>query len=517
MFLTRAGFGAPMESIMSQTGREATDWLREEFEKPATVYLPETLATYDPDTTSFQNHQMLFWNAALDGDDELRQRMVFALSQLFVVSNTGGTDQVLPLAYFMDVLSENAFGNYRDLMEEVTYSFSMARYLTYFRNRKGNPNTGRTPDENYARELLQLFTIGLVELNPDGTPRLDAGGNTIETYTNEDIVGLARVFTGFTLKGPSFWDGDPDGQYSRLVTYPEQHSTLEKSFLGLTIPENTGPEASVEMALDHIFNHPNLAPFISRQLIQRFTASSPSPAYVERVANAFETGAFAAANGEVFGSGQRGDLTATLAAILLDESLFDGSAIGSPMSGKVREPVLRFAHWARAFDLDNVIAQNERWFRNVAGNNNRLGQYPFNSPSVFNFYRPGYIAPGTQTGELGLTAPEFQIITQSSLIRTTNFLMRHVMDDTPRWDDAIVSFTPDYTDEIALAEDPAALAEHLSLLLTSGFMSDASKDRIVAVLNEIPIRTDNVEEDRLTRVHVAVLMALSTPAANIQY
>jgi len=200
----------------------------------------------------------------------------------------------------------------------------MADYLTYLNNKKANEDTGRMPDENYAREILQLFSIGLNELNMDGTLKLDSSGNPIPTFTNEDIGGLAKVFTGLTLDheaAEEWWD-----KFAfPLIINERNHSERAKVFLGKTIPENTDAETSINRAINIIFEHPNVAPFISRQLIQRFTASNPEPAYVERVANVFETGTYTGPDGTIFGSTGRGDLSATLAAILLDESQFDDS------------------------------------------------------------------------------------------------------------------------------------------------------------------------------------------------
>jgi len=288
-------------------------------------------------------------------------------------------------------------------------------------------------------------------------------------------------------------------------------SELEKTFLGKTIPAGTTGDASIDEAIDHIFDHPNVAPFISRQLIQRFTASHPAPAYVERVANAFETGSFRSVDNVSYGAGERGDLKATLAAILLDEQFYDDIQ-PTAEEGKVREPVLRFIHWARAFDVGNVMAENEWRLLYGAGKNTQLGQQPFSSPSVFNFYRPGFIAPGTATGDANLNAPEFQTVNEGAVIGFDNFMLDFVYNTTPRVSDEIDSFVPDYSDEVALVEDPGALADHLNELLLSGRMSPQTKERMITVLNEIPIREDNIDEDKVTRAAVAVYMAVTSPA-----
>ena len=387
----------------------------------------------------------------------------------------------------------------------------MANYLTYLRNRKGDERTGRMPDENYAREFLQLFTTGLVELNMDGSQKL-SGGKPVGIFTNEDIVGLAKVFTGLSLKGAEFWKGDADSEYSRLVMFQDKHSELEKRFMGKTIAAGIAGDIAIDEAIDHIFAHPNVAPFVSRQLIQRFTASHPAPAYVRRVSEAFETGRYTSIDERQFGKGQRGDLEATLAAILLDERFYDNTS--GIRDGKVREPVLRFVHWARAFDVGNVMSENEWMLLFNAGSNTRLGQQPFQAPSVFNFYRPGFVAPGTQSGAAGLTAPELQTVNDGAAIGYANFMLQFVFNTSPTRDDAIDSFVPDYSDEVALAETPDALADHLNALLLGGRMSPQTKTRISTVLNEIPIRevASEAAEDKLTRAKVAVYMAVTSPA-----
>ena len=511
-FLSKTSFGGTPEQIEAAQGELASALLKSEFAKTPRYILPDLKAQFEGgQDVDNRAHASAFWNAMIEGDDQLRQRMVFALSQIVVISDNPMGNKPLTNAQYIDTLSKHAFGNYRDLLKEITYTPAMARYLTFLRNRKGDERTSRMPDENYAREFLQLFTTGLVELNMDGTQKL-SGGKPVEIFDNEDIVGLAKVFTGLSYKGTGFWEADADGEYSRLVMYQDKHSELEKNFMGKTIAAGTSGDDAIDQAIDHIFEHPNVAPFISRQLIQRFTSSSPTPAYVRRVAGAFETGRYTSIDEKQFGTGTRGDLEATLAAILLDEQFYDGRS--SVQDGKVREPVLRFIHWARAFDVGNVMAENEWWLLYNAGSNTRLGQQPFQSPSVFNFYRPGFVAPGSASGAAGLTAPELQTVNEGSAIGYANFMLQFVFNTSPMRNDTIDSFVPDYTDEVALADKPADLADHLDNLLLGGRMSPQTKDRIVSVLNEIPIgeTAAEAEEDKLTRAAVAVYMAVTSPA-----
>lgn len=510
-----ATFGPTQSEINALVGRDAADWLAEQFAIPATYYFPrvEALAPADDRSRGDDHHFDLYWDGMVTNRDQLRSRMVFALSQILVVDVSDNGSRPKRAAYYMDRLVDNAFGNYRDLLEDVTYAPVMSRWLTYYRNRKGDEESGRMPDENYAREIMQLFTIGVVELNMDGTPRTDGAGNPIETYTNEDVGGLARVFTGLAGKG-SEWRRSreyEDAMWSPLQMYDEEHSQLEKTFLGTTIPPNTPGTESIEIALDTLFEHPNVAPFIARQLIQRFTASSPSPAYVERVAMAFETGEFTAGNGQRFGTGNRGDLEATLAAILLDPAVFHEASRNREGAGKIREPILQFAHWARAFEVSNVDASNERYLSDTRRTKDRLGQQAFRAPSVFNFYRPGYVAPNSETGAAGLTAPELQILNETSTLGYVDFMTHFVFDVAPE-DEETGTWVPDYSDEIVLADDPAALADHLDILLCGGRMEAATREDILNVLDALPIGTEAPDEDRLKRVQAAVLIALNAPS-----
>ena len=519
--LAEIGFGGSMDEIDAAVGRDAAELVAEEFAKPYRPYLPRVRALFDTyaDNNGRRNRSAtsVFWRDMVAGEDQLRQRTVFALSQLWVVSDTSFGDQPMTMGYYLDQLGKNAFGNYRDLMEDITYSPAMGHYLTYRGNRKGNANTGRTPDENYAREILQLFTTGLVELNMDGTPKL-ANGEPIEVYDNDDIIGLARVFTGLDLGPREGNTHDPHGarRSSPMVIYEDRHSPLEKTFLGTTIPAGTNTADSIDIALDTIFEHPNVPPFVARYLIQRFTASHPDPGYVERVATAFATGNFVAPNGDVFGKGERGDMKATLAAILLDQTQFqpDGAFRSTTDFGKVREPVLDFVHWARAFEVSPPTTENE-WILlyNSRDSSEYIGQLPLHSPSVFNFYRPGFVAIGTESGNAGLTVPEFQLLLSGNRSGYVNMMTNYAFDRTtgPNPEE---SFTPDYSEELAIHADPAKLADHLDTLLLAGRMSDATREAIEGALADVEVRTANADHttyDEFTRVGLAVTLAVTSP------
>ncbi len=510
-FLNTMTFGASIEDINAAVGRDAADILAEEFAKDPT-YILQTVQDF-VDAAGRDRSRIAaseFQNSAIFGDDQLRQRMVFALSQIFVVSSNVSNNSP-GMAYYVDRLSENAFGNYRDLLEDITLTPNMGEYLTYLRNLPTDLETGRVPDENYAREILQLFSVGLFELENDGTPVLGADGQPIELYTNEDISGLARVFTGI--------GGQTDFRFQLDRTLPlglhdNFHDQLEKSFLGLTIPAGTGIEETLNLALDHIANHKNVGPFISRQLIQRFTDSNPPPNYVHIVAEAFDTGTYIAANGRRFGSGQRGDFEATLAAILLDQDLFNGRAQWGLDRGKVREPILHMFHWARAFNIegtalpvDGASEPGRSFF--VQTDFNGFSQALFRAPSVFNFYRPGYIAPGTETGNRGLTVPEFQIFNEGSYIPVANLMMNFVAQS--RFNRPFDNWIADYSTEIELADDAAALVDHLNLLLVSGRLTDETKAEISELIGNIEITDAPDSDDRLTRVEAAILAIIARP------
>lgn len=550
-FLTMATFGPRPDDVAALTGTSASAWVRREFEKPASLYLDGVQDYYERGT---RQQGMLadgfdqgattwvFWRHAVHADDQLRQRMVFALSQILVVSNaSGGLLGIFPqtLGYYQNILTRNAFGNYRDLLEEVTYSPAMAEYLTYLGNQKADPQTGRVPDENYAREILQLFTVGLVALNPDGTPQTGGDGEPIEIYDNGDITELAKVFTGLSdpvLERDAGFVGRLDqiaNAAARPLTMDEGfHAPEAKSFLDTTIPAGTSGEETIRLALDHIMGHPNVGPFVSRQLIQRFVTSNPRPAYVARVAAAFDAGRYTLPDGSIVGEGRKGDLKATLAAILFDDDASFENAYTDEQAGKIREPVLRLSHFMRAFDTDMTTPEYVFALFDTSPLD-VLGQHPFRSPSVFNFYRPGYIAPGTLSGDLGLTVPELQIVNASSTPGYINllsygafqtqlqefgalrpiFARYQVPFDEAR---ARATFVPDYTEELALADSAEALVNHLDTLLLYGSMTDSTRRELINTLSAFPATGLEQPETREDFVGYAALLVMSSPDYLVQ-
>ena len=523
-FLSQATFGPDAVAIDELVSMGIEDWLMAEFEKPASLHLQTVLSGFPEDGQFLDaNGNPLpevvflaadsFWRTAIKGEDQLRQRMAYALSQILVISAEGilGTAPQT-VAHYADVLTSGAFGNYRDLLENVTYSPAMAVYLTYLRNQKADPLTGRVPDENYARELMQLFTLGLVALNLDGTPVENSDSSQVELYDNSDITEMAKVFTGLSFSGVDFRAPirtlPPAAYYTPLTVFDEFHSSEAKTFLGSSIPANTSGEQTIDMALDILFNHPNIGPFVGRQLIQRFITSAPSPAYVSRVAATFDNGSYDLPSGVVVGTGARGDLQAVITAILFDPEARDASSSDEPLFGKLREPVLRFTHWARAFEVNSADASNEPSIHN-ANRPDLLGQHPYRSPSVFNFYRPGYIAAGTETGNAGLTAPELQITSATSIVGYPNFMTRYALGLSQRAGrDSDPAFSPDYSAQVAVAGDAEALLDNLDQLLTHGTLQAETRTRITQILDAIGTEDD---EALLLRAQIASVLIMTSP------
>ncbi|GBF56825.1 hypothetical protein PbB2_00482 [Candidatus Phycosocius bacilliformis] len=450
-----------------------------------------------------------FWREAVTAPDQLRQRTRFALSQIFVISFADPQMNARGLASYYDMLGRNAFGNYRQLLEDVTLHPMMGVYLTHMANQKEDPNTGRSPDENYAREVMQLMSIGLFELNNDGTLKLDASGNPIPTYTAADISALAKVFTGFswyaaTPTNSTFaGSGRNDASFvTPMIAYPNFHSISEKRFLGKVIPATTTPDPAGDLrfALDTIFNHPNVGPFISRQLIQRMVTSNPSPAYVNRVANVFNNN----------GSGVRGDLGAVVRAVLMDSEARNMSAGVDANFGKIREPIIRMTGVMRAF---GATSTNGLWPINSTSASTSLGQSPMASPSVFNFFRPGYSPPNTKIGALGLVAPEMQIVDEVTVAGYMNTMQTAINTGIGTSSDVRLNLTK----EMAVASDPAALVDRVNYLLTYGNMTSARRQQIIDAVTAVAIPSGTnvtqaqIDAALLNRSKLAVYLTVVSP------
>ena len=323
-----------------------------------------------------------FWDQAVRSPDQLRQRTVLALSELFVVSTVNSAVEIQADAHasYLDMLARNAFGNFRTLLEQVSTHPTMGKYLSHLKNEKEDPTTGRIPDENYAREVMQLFTIGLWQLNPDGSRKKNSNGLDIPTFNQADVMGMAKVFTGWTFnngdRSDTNWYWGKASYKEQMVNFPKFHSTSEKRFLGAVVPGSTSGEQSMKVAMDTLFNHPNVGPFIGSQLIKRFVTSNPSPAYVARVSAAFNNS-----------NGVRGDMKSVLTAVLMDPEARDNAKANDAQWGKLREPLVRFGTWLRAFDAKSAKGNYTIW--NLEDPVSSVGQNPLRAPSVFNWFRPG--------------------------------------------------------------------------------------------------------------------------------
>ena len=500
-FLAQATL-APSDAEIARVralGYEA--WLNEEFAKPPSPgnwdWLLAKGVHLDPEAASIaKGVDAQVWQRLLSATDSLRQRVALALSEIFVVGFDGinGPYKQFKLAGYWDLLSAHAFGSYRTLLEQVTLNPAMGNYLNTAGNQKEDAATGRQPDENYAREVMQLFTIGLYELNHDGTPRLGANGQPIETYTQDTVTNLARVFTGWKLDQPRAGDSAPEFVRRPMVLNSRQHSTLAATFLGVTVPANTDGNAALATAMTTLANHPNVGPFIGRQLIQRLVTSNPSTAYVARVAAAFDDN----------GQGVRGDLKAVLRAVLLDEEARSDATLADPAFGKLREPMLRFIQWARVF---NATSLSTNWdVGNTSDAAKSLGQSPQRSASVFNYFRPGYVPPNTAIANSGLVAPELQITNESSVAGYLNSMMT-LIESGHR------DIRPNYATELTLAGDAAALVDRLNRLLCAGQLSEATRDLITTTVAGM---ANSSTSDKTKRVQAAVMLVMASPDYLVQ-
>lgn len=496
-FLGQAGLGGTTAGIDAVMQLGYGGWLDQQFAMPLSESLwawtkakGYAAATYK---SSDMGMDQALWFRLINSPDVLRQRVVLALSEIFVVSVRNMPvpwGQFGCIAYW-ELLEAECFGNFRTLLERIALSPAMGVYLSMRGSRKEDAS-GRAPDENFARELLQLFTIGLVQLGDDGTPRFDTAGQPIDTYNSDDIKGLARVFTG--------WDFDrfdasvPDYMSRPMVFDASQHSSQAKAFLGTTIAAGTPGQQAFKQALDTVFQHPNVPSFIARQLIQRLVTSNPSGDYVARVAAVFKDN----------GQGVRGDMQAVIRTVLMDgETRIGLSLVPFELTGKLREPILRFLQWTRVVKLQSA---DGLWNVGDLSGADRLGQSPLRSASVFNFFRPGYIPPHTTLAEQGAVAPEFQITDESTVIGYANFMFRVLPFGAAQ-------VNVDYSEWLPLGNDPAALVDKVNLLFTGRNLSADTVSSLTTALASIPM-TD--PQGALRRVLSAMLIVLCCPEFLIQ-
>lgn len=488
-FLGQATMGATRAAIDALVARGIDGWLNDQFAMPRATTHWDWLVANGYAASANINNQAGFdatmWRQMIVEPDQLRQRVGMALLDMLVV----GIDGInlnwkqFAMAAYVDILLDNAFGNFRDILDKITTNAAMASFLTFLGNRKANTKTGAEPDENYARELMQLFTLGLYKLNMDGS--LVGGATPTETYTQLDVSGLARVFTGLVLANNT--NTTPDRYRLPLVMNAAINETGPSSFLNTST--TGGGMAAIKTALDTIFAHPNVAPFVSKQLIQRMVTSNPSPGYVGRVASAFADN----------GSGVRGDMKAVIRAILTDSEARADSMVSGTTFGRLREPVMRLTGWARAFKVNSPA--NTWPFGDTSSPSTRLGQSMGRAPSVFNFFRPGYTPPNTAIANAGLVAPEFQITNEQSVVGYVNYMNTLINNGSG---DA----KPDYTDILTKAADSAALVDEVNVVLSAGQLSSATQSSIRAAVDSVSATATN---GPLNRVKIAILLALASP------
>ena len=512
-FLAQATLGADYATISQVASFGEEIWLESQFQQPAGYLLPyiqhlfQKQAELDeqyPDSDLIGGplsfHMHAWWTQVMTSPDLVRQRVAMALSEIFVVSSNveiiGESPYVVSQYY--DTLIKHSFGNFRDLLKDISLNPAMAIYLSHLNNEKANPERGTYPDENYAREVMQLFSIGLFELNPDGTRKKDQNGNDIPTYGQEQIREFAKVFTGLSMDHAEGFGYVPccnedfqshATEMKPLKMFDNYHSSGEKRLLnGLVLPAGQSGMQDVDAAIDNLFNHPNVGPFIGKQLIQRLVKSNPSPAYVARVSAAF--------NGA--GKTPRGDMKNVLRAILLDPEA--RSMTNAKSQGRLREPFLRLVRLARAF---NASTENRTFAAEGYEVVPKIKQYVFFAPSVFNFFQPNY-TPNGELKDAGLVAPEFQITNASTIIEVKNLVDLWV--DSGRLEERIGALAPEvvsFEKEIALAADPDALLNRLDTLLTYGTLSDNTRAVIKGVIEQEP--------DLSMRVKKAVYLLAVSP------
>ena len=508
-FLVQATFGIKgTAEIDSLRNRGYPAWLDEQFATTAAShvqYVNDRAGRGDP--AREERAYEAIWQQWLNEPGQLRARMSFALSEIFVISNIAPDLNVYAMTSYMDMLNRNAFGNYRQLLEDVTLHAAMGYYLNMIGSKKADPVKGTHPNENYAREVMQLFSIGLYKLNQDGTRQLDAQGQPIPTYDQSVVGAMAAAFSGWNFAGndtssPEDFDPAKENWLDPLVPWEMLHDTGAKTiFNGIALPAGQSARKDMKDVLDALYNHPNVGPFIGRELIQRFVTSNPSPAYISRVAATFNDN----------GQGVRGDLKAVIRAVLLDPDARDLAKTDEPAWGKQREPVIRFANFLRAFNATSTSGRNHIWYLDSAEEG--LNQSPLLSPSVFNFFSPNYRQPGPLSAA-GLVAPEFQITTETSMVGGLNFFARLVRRGYYGDDDT--RLTMDVTELNALASDPAALADKLKVLLLAGRMSPELRANIITTLGAMQAKWGTDHSAVTDRVQAALILIAVSPEFAIQ-
>ncbi len=494
-FLNQATFGATVASQQNFINLRHDSWIDQEMAKTTSLQLPFVRALPRPQNLAqLQTDRVDIWfRNVLSGSDQLRQRVAFALSEILVVSQQGALLQApYSLADYYDVLARNAFGNYRQLMGEVTLHPAMGEYLSMLGNEKPNPALNIRPDENYAREVMQLFSVGLIELNNDGSAKLDTQGQAIPTYSQEIIEGFAHVFTGWHFADARSFElarRTDANQTIPMQLYPSFHDTGSKTLLnGVVLPAGQTGEQDLSDALDNIFDHPNVGPFLAIRLIQRLVTSNPSPGYVGRVATIFNDN----------GSGVRGDLGAVVRAILMDDEARPD--VPMELDGKIKEPIIRLTQLWRAYNASSSSGRYPIIYAYIV-----FGQGPLQSPTVFNFFSPFYAPPG-EIRDSNLVAPELEIATEYLNTFITNYMFGQAFVNNseninPGVDDVLI----DINEEIAVAADIDGLIDLVSEKLMGGDISDTLRTEIAGMLALIP------ESEAAVRAAETIYFVVTSP------
>ncbi|MBK8054700.1 MAG: DUF1800 domain-containing protein [Saprospiraceae bacterium] len=527
-FLGQATFGATNGLIDSVASMGYEAWIDNQFTKPPQRILPELTniwrQIHSLDSTAFGPYSLHFnyawWQTNMTNQDLLRQKVAYALSQILVTSinselGTWGES----VASYYDIFINHAFGNYKDILLAVTKHPAMGYYLSHLNNHPEDPANNIHPDENFAREIMQLFTIGLYQLRQDGTRMLDGNGKPIPTYNNNDIKQLARVFTGLggsQVLNMMFCPTQPEfgtDMYCLEKTSPMRmfgwaHQSGSKSFLGHNIAGSSSytdatAMAEVDNAVTFLFNHPNTAPFVSYRLIQRLVKSNPSPAYIGRVSAIFANN----------GTGVRGDMKAILKAILLDPEASSLSAYSVPYASKLREPFTRYTHISRAFQTQS---DKNRYWNNGFSYLNETRQHVMASPTVFNFYLPDF-EPVGEMDELNLVAPEFKLHNTATAVGYINSVHAWMF-----WNSLMYSWegsdeNPDgvrlVTNDLqAICDDTEVLINRLDKLLTHGQLTDQTRQLMRNALNPMYWTWDT--EWRYWRTRLALYLFMISPDYN---
>ena len=505
-FLTQATFGIQSIQQIEQTRQKGFAlWLWEQFNTGYnlhTSYLDQQKQrNVNSKGIARATDEMSYeaiWQQWLFDNGQLRARIAFAWSEIMVISNVAPDLRPYAMSSYMDMLNRNAFGNYRELLKSVTLHPTMGYYLNMINSERDDPKTGAHPNENYAREVLQLFSIGLVKLNLDGTSQRDGQGNALPTYDESVVKGFAKAFTGWSYPNASRFDkadeSAPEAWTSPMKPFPEQHSPEEKTLLdGTILPGGQSPEKDLDAAIDNIFHHPNVGPFICRQLIQRLVTSNPSPAYIARVASVFNDN----------GGGVRGDLRAVISAILLDSEARNPT--DNNYYGKQREPVIRFANFLRGLGAKSANGINSIHYLDKSDNG--LGQSPLLAPSVFNFFSPNF-RPSGPIAQAGLVAPEFQITTETTVVGGLNFFSNLFYSGSFGGGESklILNYAP----LEALSANPDALITELNALFFNYGMSITLQNRMRTMLNALS------KNSARSRVKYALVLSSLSPEFIIQ-